>query len=215
MEQGYVYVLTNPSFKEDWVKIGKSKRLPEVRSKELYNTSIPLSFDIYATLKTVKYSEAEKLLHNFIKHLAPKKRINSNREFFNIHPEKVYELLNNVKNVLGEEASLELHGDNIEIKDNDSSNKVRGEIFDFYKKGLKENDIITFIDDSHIQPIVANNRQVYFEGEKWYLSALVKEIYSRRGNVNNSGAYQGPAYFEFNGIILKDLPNIKKNSSKF
>ena len=210
MEQGYVYVLTNPSFKEDWVKIGKSKRLPEVRSKELYNTSIPLPFDIYATLKTVKYSEAEKLLHNFIKHLAPNKRINSNREFFNIHPEKVYELLNNVKDVLEVEASLELHGDNVEIKDNDSSNKVRGEIFDFYKKGLKENDIITFIYDSLIQAIVANNRQVYYEGEKWYLSALVKEIYSRKGNVNNSGAYQGPAYFEFNGIILKDLPNIKK-----
>ena len=23
-KQGYVYILTNPSFKEDWVKIGKS-----------------------------------------------------------------------------------------------------------------------------------------------------------------------------------------------
>ena len=23
-EQGYVYILTNPSFREDWVKIGKS-----------------------------------------------------------------------------------------------------------------------------------------------------------------------------------------------
>ena len=23
---GYVYILTNPSFKEDWVKIGKSSR---------------------------------------------------------------------------------------------------------------------------------------------------------------------------------------------
>lgn len=25
-EKGYVYVLTNPSFRDDWVKIGKSKR---------------------------------------------------------------------------------------------------------------------------------------------------------------------------------------------
>ena len=23
-QQGYVYILTNPSFKDDWVKIGKS-----------------------------------------------------------------------------------------------------------------------------------------------------------------------------------------------
>ena len=157
----------------------------------------------------MKYLEAEKLLHNFIKHLAPNKRINNNREFFNIHPEKVYELLNNVKNILGEEASLELHGDNIEIKDNDSSNRVRGEIFDFYKKGLKENDIITFIDDSNIQPVVANNRQVFFEGGKWYLSALVKELYTRMGKVSDSGSYQGPAYFEYNGVKLKDRPNVK------
>lgn len=26
-EPGYVYILTNPSFREDWVKIGKSSRL--------------------------------------------------------------------------------------------------------------------------------------------------------------------------------------------
>jgi len=26
-DPGYVYILTNPSFKEDWVKIGKSSRL--------------------------------------------------------------------------------------------------------------------------------------------------------------------------------------------
>ena len=26
-EPGYVYILTNPSFREDWVKIGKSSRV--------------------------------------------------------------------------------------------------------------------------------------------------------------------------------------------
>jgi hypothetical protein len=26
-EPGYVYILTNPSFREDWVKIGKSSRI--------------------------------------------------------------------------------------------------------------------------------------------------------------------------------------------
>ena len=30
-EPGYVYILTNPSFREDWVKIGKSSR--EVNSR--------------------------------------------------------------------------------------------------------------------------------------------------------------------------------------
>ena len=33
-EPGYVYILTNPSFREDWVKIGKSSHPVDVRSKE-------------------------------------------------------------------------------------------------------------------------------------------------------------------------------------
>lgn len=50
-QEGYVYILTNPSFREDWVKIGKSSRPVDVRSKELDNTAVPLPFEIYATLK--------------------------------------------------------------------------------------------------------------------------------------------------------------------
>ena len=31
-EPGYVYILTNPSFREDWVKIGKSSRPEDVKT---------------------------------------------------------------------------------------------------------------------------------------------------------------------------------------
>ena len=61
-EPGYVYILTNPSFREDWVKIGKSSRPVDVRSKELDNTAVPLPFEIFATMKTTKYNEVEKLV---------------------------------------------------------------------------------------------------------------------------------------------------------
>lgn len=44
-EKGYVYILTNPSFRKDWVKIGKSSRPVDIRSKELDNSSGPLPFD--------------------------------------------------------------------------------------------------------------------------------------------------------------------------
>ena len=37
-EPGYVYILTYPSFREDWVKIGKSSRPVDVRSKEYCST---------------------------------------------------------------------------------------------------------------------------------------------------------------------------------
>ena len=41
-EPSYVYILTNPSFSEDWVKISKSSRPVDMGSKELDNTGIPL-----------------------------------------------------------------------------------------------------------------------------------------------------------------------------
>lgn len=52
-EQGYVYILTNPCFKEDWGKIGKSVRPVDVRLKELDNTAVPLPFEIFATMKAL------------------------------------------------------------------------------------------------------------------------------------------------------------------
>ena len=86
-EPGYVYILTNPSFREDWVKIGKSSRPVDVRSKELDNTAVPLPFEVYATMKTQKYNEAERLVHRYIERFT-NLRIRNNREFFNVKPEE-------------------------------------------------------------------------------------------------------------------------------
>lgn len=84
-EPGYVYILTNPSFREDWVKIGKSSRPVDIRSKELDNTAVPLPFEIFATMKTVKYNEVEKLVHKTIDRLTDL-RIRQNREFLMLLP---------------------------------------------------------------------------------------------------------------------------------
>lgn len=90
-EPGYVYILTNPSFREDWVKIGKSARPVDVRSKELDNTAVPLPFEIFATMKTTKYNEVEKLVHKMIDGLT-NLRIRQSREFFNVPPQKALEI---------------------------------------------------------------------------------------------------------------------------
>ena len=91
-EKGYVYILTNPSFREDWVKIGKSSRPVDVRSKELDNTAVPLPFEIYATVKSSKYSYIESSLHKILTDLADK-RIRKNCEFFNMKPEEAFRYL--------------------------------------------------------------------------------------------------------------------------
>lgn len=59
-QYGYVYIFTNPSFREDWIKIGKTTDV-EVRLKTLDTTALPLPFEKYATLKTIKYEKAENM----------------------------------------------------------------------------------------------------------------------------------------------------------
>ena len=105
-EPGYVYILTNPSFHEDWVKIGKSSRPVDVRSKELDNTSVPLPFEIFATMKTAKYNEAEKLVHRYIERFT-NLRIRNNREFFNVKPEEALNIFYDVAMLL-DDAEIKL-----------------------------------------------------------------------------------------------------------
>ena len=93
--KGYVYILTNPSFRDDWVKIWKSSRPVDVRSKELDNTSIPLPFHIFATVQSKDYEKIEKKIHKIFEKLAWN-RIRKGREFFNITP---WEALDYIKDL--------------------------------------------------------------------------------------------------------------------
>ncbi len=138
-------------------------------------------------------------------------RINKNREFFNIAPEDAYEILLDIKGLLDDEAILELKGDNVEVAEQETTGNKRkvSRRFDFYSRGLKQGDVIRFVDDENITAIVSNERQVLFESEEWFLSPLVRELYTRQGNVYASGAYQGPAYFTFKGVKLTELETKK------
>ena len=64
---------------------------------------------------------------------------------------------------------------------------------------------ISFIDDPSIRAHAIGDRDVEFEGKKWKLSPLTREIQTRRGKVTPSGAYQGAIYWEYDGIKLADI----------
>ena len=112
---GYVYILTNPSFREDWVKIGKTTNMEE-RLRTLYNTSLPLPFEVFATMKTSKYNEAEKLVHHYIERFT-NLRIEKKREFFNVKPEEALEIFREVATLLDDAVIDEVyktgHADNL------------------------------------------------------------------------------------------------------
>ena len=97
-QEGYVYILTNPSFREDWVKIGRTQNMEE-RLRTLDTTALPLPFKKYATLKTVKYQAAEKHVHHYIETFT-NLRIRDKREFFNVKPEQALKIFCEVAELL-------------------------------------------------------------------------------------------------------------------
>lgn len=109
---GYVYILINPSFKDNWVKIGKTYNIDQ-RLSQLDNTSTPLPFVPYAWLKTKWYNEIESKLHKNLD-LLTNFRIRQNREFFNIAPELALSLLKNECLTL-EDAELWINPDLAEV----------------------------------------------------------------------------------------------------
>lgn len=83
--RGYIYCLSNESFKDDIFKIGFTTRNPFIRMKELYNTSTPTEFKMVLCKEVNECSKTESIIHYLLK----KYRINKSREFFKIDIEKV------------------------------------------------------------------------------------------------------------------------------
>ena len=95
---GYCYIITNPAFQKNYLKIGYTDNL-ERRLNDLYNTSVPARFEVYAALKTTKYKEAEELMHKTFEG----ERIGSDREFFLMLRETALDFLRVVAKGLGGE----------------------------------------------------------------------------------------------------------------
>ena len=211
-EKGYVYILTNPAFREDWVKIGRSSRPVDVRSKELDNTAVPLPFKVYATIQTTKYTNVERIVHKQIDRLTDL-RIRQNREFFNVEPSQALDILLDLATAIDDAVVMQYVDDKpVQLYPSINNEKpqavktekhVSRKPFEFAMVGLKDGDMITFA-PLNIQVKVNGKNKVEFEGRLWSLSAFTG-TYLPIEKQNNSGAYQGPKYFTYNNKTLWDL----------
>ena len=207
---GYVYILTNPSFREDWVKIGKSARPVDVRSKELDNTAVPLPFEIYATMQTVKYSEIERIVHKQIDRLTDL-RIRQNREFFNVHPAQALEILLDLAQAVEDAIVVkyeegkprQMYPVMEKSKVENKEKKLMRPPFDFSMISLTIGDTVVF-DPLKLEVKVAGKNKVEHEGRIWSLSAFCGTFLPEKMQ-NSSGAYQGPKYFSYQGKTLWEI----------
>lgn len=209
-DAGYVYILTNPSFREDWVKIGKSSRPVDIRSKELDNTAVPLPFEIFATIQTSKYHDVEKHVHKTIDRLTDL-RIRQNREFFNVPPQIALDIFNDIAKMI-DDAVVTVYHDNKPVKTDEPkpsepSNKPgkterRGR-FKFSMIGIQIGEIITFT-PTNLEVKVASDDSVEYDGRIYKLSPFVG-TFMPEDKRNTSNAYQGAKYFTYYGQVLDDL----------
>ncbi|ALA93619.1 T5orf172 domain-containing protein [Porphyromonas gingivalis AJW4] len=217
-EPGYVYILTNPSFREDWVKIGKSGRPVDIRSKELDNTAVPLPFEIYATIRTVKYNDVEKHVHKTIDRLTDL-RIRQSREFFNVPPQIALDIFNDIAKMI-DDAIVTVYEDNKPICHDKKASlseltkrTVKRGRFKFSLVGIKIGEYVTFI-PTNTEVKVASDDSVEYQGRIYKLSPFVG-TFMPEDKRNTSGAYQGAKYFSYKGKVLDDLRSmIESNYSK-
>lgn len=219
--KGYVYILTNPSFREDWVKIGRSRRPVDVRSKELDNTAVPLPFEIYATLKTEKYEKVEKKIHKQIDRLTDL-RIRPNREFFNIAPSVALDIMRDIADFLDDaELSVYVDGQPIVSKNKDEDKKINEAKeekkrkkpkppFKFHMVDINVGDEIVF-DALNLPVKVASDDKIEYKGRLWSLSTFTTEFLPETRQ-SSSRSYQGPKYFSYKGKTLSDLRDEKEKN---
>ncbi|WP_371246132.1 GIY-YIG nuclease family protein [Mycoplasmopsis agassizii] len=227
-QKGYVYILKNPMYKENILKIGQSKYWPAKRAKELSNSSaVPMEFDFFAVLVTSKYKKAEKVLFDLLDELTDR-RINKNREFFEIEDEKAIRILKTISVLLDdgeicikpdlEQCKIEANHNNnepineltdddkdTELKKDQNTNKNKiQDPFNFYTRGLNNGDIVEFIKDSSIKATVSGKNKILYQDVEWTTTGLAQKLLSKK-------PLRGPEFFSYNGTLLKNLPIVTNN----
>ena len=87
-EYQIVYVLRNEAM-PGLIKIGRTSGDLAVRMKQLYTTGVPVPFQCIYAVKLEHVADVEKTLHFAF----GGQRLNENREFFTVEPERVIAIL--------------------------------------------------------------------------------------------------------------------------
>lgn len=198
--KGIIYIMTTAV--SGLIKIGKTgtdnfaERMRFLEANGYYNVA---GLKRFFAIELEDYADKENLLHDiFNKHQV------GESELFALDQDLLRQLLLSFKGKV-------IFPQNIDQeKEYDAVSKIRKEsrLFSFYKKGLKNGDVIAFKADKTITARVAGEREVEYEGQVWKLTPLTYTLYKQRDELNESGAYAGADHFTFNGIKLRKLPDI-------
>ncbi len=206
MKKGIVYILTNPSM-PDWVKIGYTDKDDMKDRLNSMNklTEIPLSFRVYAILRTDDPQAVEQSIHKIMDSINPsiralEKRLKGRdrvREFFLISAERAFSVLQEIAKIKNiKEELIIVTPSHDELLEEEIVRERRGRIT-FNQLKVPIGTELYFIKDDTVKCKTTNNRNtVEFKNDERTLSNLASELLGYNAN--------GYRYFLFDGESLSD-----------
>lgn len=198
-----VYVLTNEAM-PNYIKVGVTEQSIAQRMAQLYTSGVPVPFECFRASLVQKSKNVEKRIHSAFRDV----RVNANREFFEIAPERVVDILEMV-----EVENLTPDTDIVETPEDVAAMRKlekRAERFSFKMVDIPEGAILTHAKDPQITCAVLNNSKVLFDHQEMSLSAAALKALATLGF--NWTSAQGAQYWEYEGRLLKDIREEMENS---
>jgi len=194
-KEGVVYILSNPAMPE-LIKIGfTEKKSINERMRELYTSALPYPFTCEYACRVNDARRVEATIHFAFESV----RVNHQREFFKIDPDKIIAVLElvSVENVTPEvEKALDSGLTPTEVRNKLRVNRPQ---MTFEKLGIPIGSTLNFIKDNDITVTVVNDKnKVSYNGEETTLSALSTKLLDVKMGV------RGTAYWLYNGKLLSD-----------
>ncbi|MBN1281920.1 MAG: GIY-YIG nuclease family protein [Alphaproteobacteria bacterium] len=205
MAKEIVYILTNPSL-NGWIKIGFTAKDDITDRLNALNNSeaIPLDFRVYAVLYCDNAHKTEGLIHDLFDNINPElhaieQRANGKmrkKEFFQISPEKAYEVMDTIVKFAPEKYELVIEKATKEQQEIENiveevSQKEKRTRTTFKMLGIPIGAELVFSKDSNVKCIVVDEiNTVKYNDEEFSISNLAWKLTGRSRDTGVNGFYE-------------------------
>jgi hypothetical protein len=199
-DSGTLYVLTNP-FMPGLVKIGCTTGPVEERIKALSSgTGVPVAFQCHFAAYVEEMTAKEKTLQQ----LFSDKRVNPNREFFQVAPEKVVLAIRMgpFTEVTPGKVDIPKEEEQAFEKAEEADTKRRARI-NLSAIGIQPGSVLTLTRDEGIHATVVGGNKVEYEGQVMSLSASALAALHKLGY--RWAAVSGSDYWMYDGKTLDEI----------
>ncbi|MBE7713760.1 MAG: GIY-YIG nuclease family protein [Cyanobacteria bacterium SIG26] len=174
-----VYVLRNEAM-PNLIKIGKTQRKDlQARMSELYSTGVPFPFECLWAGEVRDCSRIESLIHNAFRN----NRVNPKREFFNIEPDQVIPLLQELAiNELTFDVDKALN-QGVSKEEQDAPKQFHRPMLNFEEMNIPVGSTLVYVKNSDITSTVTGIKKVTFEDVEFSLTALTRKLLDLPYNV--------------------------------